>query len=144
MNAKPVMIPKLAVPAAIRYARIGFALLAGVLAIVVAAQVFLAGLAVFYDPTRWVTHSSLGSMAGVIPIFLLILSFLGRLPRKTKIKCALLILLIIVNFSTVIFAKELGYWAAIHPVAALGLFLNSFLVLRDSLMKQLPSDSVGE
>lgn len=74
MNAKPVMIPKIAVPAATRYARIGFALLA----------------------------------------------------------------------STVIFAKELGFWAAIHPVAALGLFLNSFLVLRDSLMKQLPSDSVGE
>ena len=122
-------------PAVATYARFGVALLSGLFALCVAAQVFLAGLALFRDAAQWATHAAFGYAIGLIPALLLLLSYPAGLPGKTKVKCALLLVLVLLVFISAIFAADIGYMAAVHPVIALGLFLNAVLVMRESLTK---------
>ncbi len=116
----------------VRTARFILFLASGLFALGVAVQMFLAGLALFIDSTRWTAHSNFASYIGLIPVLLLLLTFPARMPGKTKVKCILLIVLTIGIFITAMLSGKIGWISAAHPVMALGLFFNSILILRES------------
>jgi hypothetical protein len=123
-----------AVPIRSRYLYIG---LAALFLLGVFAQVFLAGAALF-DRSAWFTwHNTLGHLLvhplPLIPLLLLILSFVGRLPRADKWLSALLLVLAILQPMLIYVGRgaSLPLLAALHPVNALLLFvLPMFLIAR--------------
>lgn len=95
-------------------AQIGLAL-AWLFAAGVVVQIFLAGLALFDNASRWANHKSFGMMIGILPILLLIVVVVGRLPRPIIGASAILLVLYIVQISL---PGAGGYVAALHPLVA--------------------------
>src|SRR6266702_1026284 len=48
-------------------------------------QVFLVGLSLFTGQAYWSTHRDVGHSLAVLPLLLVILAYLGRLPRSEKL-----------------------------------------------------------
>lgn len=119
-------------PTAIRYVRIGYALLASIFAACIMIQVFLAGLAVFVDPGNWGLHSSFVRFFTYLPFIMLVLVFVGRMPRGMRWLNLMLFGMLIVQYLTVVFSPEIGVLAAFHPVIALMLFAASMNNARQS------------
>lgn len=63
-----------------RWSRVGFVASAWLYAASVLVQVFLAGLSVFGNPTRWPDHVQFGQMIGTFTLLMLVFAVLGRLP----------------------------------------------------------------
>lgn len=101
-----------------RVARTVYAVLAWAFAACVVVQVFLAGMAIFVDPLNWVRHVNFVHFFGELPILMLILAWIGRLPRGAGLLLGpvILWLLIGVQFAT---AEARSVVAALHPVNAL-------------------------
>jgi hypothetical protein len=85
-------------------------------------QVFLAGLGVFDDPGRFLTHRDFGYLLGWFTLAILILALVGREPRR--IVGLSVLLLIQFTLQSVFIALRVDYpsIAALHPV-------NGFLIL---------------
>lgn len=105
----------------VRVARYGYLLFAGIFAVCVVVQVFIAGMAVFVDPTNWSLHMTFVHVFEFLLIPMLVLAFLGRLPRGQK--------WLVVGLWTMIglqYATAEGFSgsvvAAVHPVNALVIF----------------------
>jgi len=94
--------------------------LAGLLAVGVAVQVFLAGLAIFADPGWWGMHRTFVHAIEAVVLLLLALSFPSRLPASLRWFGAAPLALIAVQYATI----ELGVpvVAALHPVNAFLIF----------------------
>jgi mercuric ion transport protein len=105
----------------VRWARRGYLLFAGAFAIGVAIQVFIAGMSVFVDPANWSMHASFVHVLELLTIVMLVLAFLGRLPRRLKLIPVALFLLIGVQYATALGFRG-SVVAAIHPVNALVIF----------------------
>ncbi len=106
-------------------ARFVFKLLAQILAVFIAIQVFLAGLALFWNTDNWASHSGFGKLLMVFPILMLVASFIARLPTAFRLSSAGLIVLIVLMFVTAKLSSEVGYLSALHPVFALMMFMGA-------------------
>jgi mercuric ion transport protein len=110
-----------------------YVVLAWLLALSVTAQVFIAGLAVFVEPTYWKDHTNFVHLFELLPVFLLILAFTGKMPRTFKVLPLVAFLLISLQYATAQARfsdpKEL---AALHPVNALLIFWCSIAMAQRS------------
>lgn len=94
----------------------------------VLVQVYIAGMAVFVDPTRWESHVAFGNSLPIFLLFMFALAFLGSLPRTLKALPVGIFLLFVVQFTT---AHRFGSLVgAIHPVNALLIFWLSTVAVR--------------
>ena len=84
-------------------------------------QVFLAGLGVFAGGANFAVHRDFGYMLGLVPIPLIVLSLVGRLPRGFVLASVLLLVLLILQSVFVAFRSSAPALAAVHPV-------NGFLI----------------
>jgi hypothetical protein len=90
-------------------------------ALVIAVQVFLAGLALFVD-SDWTAHSNFARFFVIIPILMILLSFIARLPITFRVKSIQLVVMVILMFVTADLSKYIGILSALHPVIALAMF----------------------
>lgn len=107
------------------YASKIYALLAIIFVICVAAQVFLAGLAIFVHPDHWLRHTGFVHLFEFIPVLMFILSFIGRMPRWAVGQSAALFGVIFAMYFTANITPVLPWAAALHPVLAIFLFWSS-------------------
>lgn len=116
----------------VKYARYIFIILSWVFVICVVAQVFIAGLATFLDPSNWRTHTNFIHIFEFLPVIMFLLSFPVRLPKTIRWQSLGLFGLIFLQYAT----AHLGsVWvlAALHPVIALVLFWGSISVAKKSI-----------
>jgi hypothetical protein len=118
-------------PAAPRW-RHAYALTGAAFALALLAQTFLAGGGFFSGPAFWPMHQIFGMVLSLVPLALLALAFVARLPRRDIGQTALLLGLALLQPLLPAFPARLGVplVAALHPVNALLLFA---LALRLSL-----------
>jgi membrane-bound metal-dependent hydrolase YbcI (DUF457 family) len=92
-------------------------------------QVFLVGLSLFTGQAYWSTHRDVGHSLAVLPLLLVILAYLGRLPRSEKLLIWLLFGVYLVQaevFATI--RDSVPLLAAFHPVLALVLFALAIII----------------
>jgi hypothetical protein len=106
-------------PARVRWARRGFLVLAWVFAGCVAVQVFLAGMGTFVDSARWLWHTSFIHAFEFLPLLMLPVAFLARVPVAMRRLTGALLALIFLQYVT---ANIGGIPSAFHP-------LNGFVIL---------------
>lgn len=94
-------------------------------AICILVQVFLAGLALFWDSARWAGHSGFAIVLFVVSILILVISFIARLPRSLRIRSAVLFGMIILMAVSAKLPSGIGYLSALHPVLALIMFFGT-------------------
>ncbi|MBV7504533.1 hypothetical protein KW850_04535 [Bacillus sp. sid0103] len=111
-----------------RLCRISFALLSSLLVCCIVGQVFLAGLAVFVNPSNWAFHEGFVHFFEVIPILMLVVSLVGKLPRWAIWQSLGLFGLIFVMYFTANITPVLPWAAAAHPVIAIMLFWMSVTI----------------
>ena len=102
-----------------RRARRGYLALAWLFVACVAVQVFLAGLATFVDAARWRWHTGFVHAFELLPLLMLPLAFLARLPAAMRWLTGALFALLWLQYLT---ANIGGIAAALHPVNALIIF----------------------
>jgi len=93
--------------------------LAWVLAGCVVAQIFFAGMAIFVNPADWAWHTNFIHAFEYLPLLMLPLVFLGRLPHLMRWLTGLLIVQIIFQYASANIGGALG---ALHPVNAMLFF----------------------
>ncbi|HEY8529826.1 MAG TPA: DUF6220 domain-containing protein [Paenibacillaceae bacterium] len=115
------MTNDIAVKSHVKYSRWGFAACAWIFALLVAVQVFIAGLATFVDSAHWNTHTLFVRILEVFPLLMFILSFFGKVPAALRWLSLALILLIVLQYVTANMSSvpEVG---ALHPVIAMIMF----------------------
>lgn len=97
------------------YAIFSWLFVAGVL-----IQVFLAGLVVVARRATWENHIGLGHALGLPLLIMLILMYVGRLPRRVKRLTWILFAVYVFQADVVIFLREsVPFASALHPVLAL-------------------------
>lgn len=126
-NARSV---SMTVPRWVSWARYSYVFLAGLIAVCILIQVFFAGMAVFVDPANWRLHTNFVLIFDPLLFLLLVLAFIGKLPRILKIAPIGLFLLLVVQSTTANLFGSLV--AAIHPVNAFVMFLIAISVIKQS------------
>lgn len=106
-------------PARVRWARWGYLALAWTFAGCVAAQVFLAGMALFVDAARWRWHTGFIHAFEFVPLLMLPFAFAARLPVALRWLTGALYALIWTQYATAGIGGSAG---AFHPVNALFIF----------------------
>ena len=107
----------------VRSLRIAYLVVAWLFVVGILGQVFLVGLALLDAQPTWPMHIEFGHELVALPLLLVVLSFVGRLPRAAKGLTALLFVVAVMQaevFAAVRNAVPL--LAALHPVLALVLF----------------------
>ncbi|WP_307476372.1 DUF6220 domain-containing protein [Paenibacillus harenae] len=115
-----------------RIARTIFIVLTWLFAGSILLQVFFAGLALFVDSSNWLAHVSFARFFGLLPLMMIALALIARLPKKTLWRCAGLFGMIIGLFLTAIFSSQIGILSALHPLIALLLFWNCMVIIRSA------------
>ena len=91
--------------------------------VMLSVQILLAGLSLTWRSTVWETHVGLGHLIPVLPLILLILALVGRLPLRLRTWSAVLLAGVLVQTELFVLIRELsGAAAAFHPLLAAGLF----------------------
>lgn len=105
--------------------------LAAVFLLSVVVQVFLAGAGIFASASWLSSHSILGHVLPVIPLFMVILGLVGRLPRTINWLTVLLLVLVYIQPWFLYLARGVGtpLLAALHPVNALAIFALALYLL---------------
>jgi hypothetical protein len=106
--------------------------LAVVLALCVAAQVFVAGLAVFVTPVHWAQHTAFVHIFEFVPLLMLVVSAAGRLPARLRWQSAALFALVYAQYFTANICGLAPLVAALHPVVALVIFWLSLHVVQET------------
>jgi hypothetical protein len=101
----------------IRWSRIAVVVLARLFIIGIVVQIFLVGLSLFESADYWEDHKSLGESLGLIPILLILVALVGRLPMRLIVMAAALLVLFGVQYALP--NVDNGYVAALHPINAL-------------------------
>ncbi|MEH7501063.1 DUF6220 domain-containing protein [Neobacillus drentensis] len=117
-------------PRRVRVGKISFALLSVLFVCCIVAQVFLAGLAIFVNPSNWKIHEMFVHLFEVIPVLMFIMSLVGKLPRWAVLHSAGLFGLIFVMYFTANITPVLPWAAAAHPVIAVMLFWLSVTLMK--------------
>jgi len=118
-------------------ARIAFKWLALIFAALILLQVFLAGLALFWDADQWASHRGLSRFLLLPPILMLVSSFIARMPVSFRLSTVALIVLLILMGVSANLPSGVGYLSALHPVLALMMFFGAVSLARRT-------DAVGE
>lgn len=126
-----------------RIGRISFALLSSLLVCCIVAQVFLAGLAVFVNPSNWAFHEGFVHFFEIIPVLMLVMSFVGKLPRWALWQSLGIFGLIFVMYFTANITSVLPWAAAAHPVIAIMLFWLSVIVHKRAWRMTFKPKQVG-
>lgn len=111
-------------------ARTAFKWLARIFAALIMIQVFLAGLAMFWDADQWASHTGLSRFLLIPPILMLVSSFIARMPVSFRLSTAALIVLLILMGVSANLPSGVGYLSALHPVLALMMFFGTVSLAR--------------
>lgn len=113
-----------------RWALVGYVALGWVFVACIALQVFFAGLGIFVDSANWARHASFIHTFEMLPLLMLLLAFVGRLPRGRWLYWTPVGLwgLIAVQYATAHMGGSVV--AALHPVSAMVLFWSAVTVAR--------------
>src|SRR5690242_16084940 len=111
-------------------ARIAFKWLARIFAVLIMIQVFLAGLALFWDSDQWASHTGFSRVLLIPPILMLISAFIARMPVSFRLSTAALIVLLILMGVSANLPSDVGYLSALHPVLALMMFFGTVSLAR--------------
>lgn len=105
--------------------------LAVVFLLSVVVQVFLAGAGIFAYASWLSNHGILGHILPVIPLFMVILGLVGRLPRTINWLTVLLLVLVYIQPWFIYLGRGVGtpLLAALHPVNALAIFALALYLL---------------
>lgn len=95
-------------------------------------QVFLAGLGVFENSSKFETHAGWGFMLGLFPLLLLILAGAGQLGQRQVLYAAGLFGMFIVQSMLVAFRSSAPIVAALHPVNGFLLLLVAVAMAREA------------
>lgn len=141
---RAVEIPNLS-PFVVR-ARWVFKAMVRIFAICILIQVFLAGLAVFWDSTQWASHTGFSRVLIVVSILTLAISFIARLPLSLRLRSAGLFGMIILIAVSAKLPSEIRYLSALHPVLSLMLFFGTVSLARktDALKKENKQESAEQ
>lgn len=109
----------------IYFGRICFVILSFLFILCLFLQVFFAGLAIFINPANWVNHTNFIHFFEVLPLLMLLISFIGKMPTWAKWQSIGLFVLIFIMYFTAHSNAILPikYTAAAHPVIAMVLFI---------------------
>jgi hypothetical protein len=115
-----------------RKAIIGLKWMAWVFAAGIILQVFLAGLALFVDSANWAVHSSFPRYFAFLPILMILLSFIMRLPVTYRFQSIRLFIMVAATFATAVLSSKIGFLSALHPVIAVALFMSAMSLARNA------------
>ncbi|MFC5470882.1 DUF6220 domain-containing protein [Cohnella suwonensis] len=123
--------------------RLMFKAMVLIFAICILIQVFLAGLAVFWDSAQWASHTGFSRLLIIVSILILVMSFVARLPLSLRLRSAGLFGIIILIAVSAKLPSGIGYLSALHPVLALLLFFGTVSLIRktDALKKEKKQES---
>jgi hypothetical protein len=113
----------------VKWTQILYLIVAWLFPVAILIQVFFVGLSLFTGQSLWGTHGDFGHTLVVFPLLLIILAYLGRVPRQDK-------LLVWLQFGVYLVQAEVfaairnavPFLAAFHPVLALVLFALALIV----------------
>jgi len=123
-----------------------YAALTLVFPLAIVVQVFLAGAGIFASASWLSSHGIFGHVLPVIPLFMVILGLVGRLPRTINWLTVLLLVLVYIQPWFIYLARGVGtpLLAALHPVNALAVFaLALYLLYRTRLLLHLSAEGRG-
>jgi hypothetical protein len=106
--------------------------MARIFAVGILLQVFLAGLALFVDSGNWAAHSSFPRYFAFLPILMILLSFIARLPVTYRLQSIRLFVLVVAIFMTAILTSKIGFLSALHPVIAIALFMGAMSLAKNA------------
>jgi hypothetical protein len=92
--------------------------LACLFAVCVAAQIFIAGMAIFVDSSHWHDHEVFVRIFELFPLLMLVFGFAGKMPAVMLWMSAAILLLIFAQY----FTAHVQGAGAFHPVIAAVLF----------------------
>jgi len=123
-------------------ARLVFKAMVVIFAVCIMLQVFLAGLALFWDSAQWASHTGFAKLLIIVSILILVTSFIARLPISLRLRTVGLIGIIILIAVSVKLPSGVGYLSALHPVLALMLFVGTVSLVRktDAFIKDKRQD----
>jgi hypothetical protein len=127
----------------IRLSRYGYAAAACLFVAGILMQVFLVGLTLLGRQPSWQTHMGLGHSLSILVLLMIILVYMGRLPRPMKPLTWLSLILYVLLADVVIFMRgSVPLVAALHPVLAVVEFaLVSYLTFRAVGLVRMPADT---
>lgn len=111
-------------------ARLVFKAMVMIFAICILIQVFLAGLALFWNSAQWASHTGFAKLLIIVSIVILVISFIARLPLSLRLRSAGLLGIIILIAVSAKLPSGIGYLSALHPVLALMLFFGTMSLVR--------------
>lgn len=104
------------------------AVLAWLFAGCIVVQVFLAGLGVFDASSAFVTHRNFGYLFGWLSLVLLIVTAVGRMPRRLIGLAALSLVQMALQSVLVLFREDTPVIAALHPVNGVLLLVTTLIL----------------
>ena len=113
----------------VKWIRMLYVIVAWLFPVAILIQVFFVGLSLFTGQAYWSTHRDVGHSLAVLPLLLVILAYLGRLPTAEKGLIWLMFGVYLVQAE--VFAAiraDVPLFAAFHPVLALVLFALAILI----------------
>jgi|SRR5581483_2030127 len=127
----------------VQWMRLIYLVVAWLFPVAILVQVLFVGLSLFTGQSYWDTHIEFGHTIGILPILLVILGYLGRLPRWTIILTWLALGTYLVQAEVfAVIRADAPFFAAFHPVLALVLFaLAVIIALRARTMIRVESQA---
>ena len=124
-------------------ARTALAILAGVFAVLLLIQIFLAGLGVFEGPERFALHRDFGYGISLLIIVMIVLSLVGRGPARLIGLSVLLEVQILLQSVFVVMRTDNPQVAALHPVNGVLMLIVSIVLAREAwaVRRDVPSAS---
>ncbi|UUZ83892.1 DUF6220 domain-containing protein [Paenibacillus sp. P26] len=101
-----------------------------IFAIGILVQVFLAGLALFWNPAQWASHMGFSRILIMIPVLMLVVSFVARSPLSLRLRSGGLIGIVILLAVSAHLPAAIGYLSALHPVIAILLLVETLSIVR--------------
>ena len=120
-----------------------YATFAVVFLLSVVVQVFLAGAGIFASASWLSSHGILGQILPVIPLLMVILGLVGKLPRTINWLTVLLLVLVYIQPWFIYLSRSAGIplLGALHPVNALAIFaLSLYLLYRTRLILHMSDE----
>jgi hypothetical protein len=113
-------------------ARLALPVAAGAFVACAVIQVFLAGLGVFDDPDRFITHRAFGYLFGWLTLVILVLALLGRSSRRVVGLSVLLLVLFAFQSVFIAVRADLPAIAALHPLNGFAILLVGVVLTREA------------
>jgi hypothetical membrane protein len=113
-------------------ARVVHLLLSWLFVVGLVVQVFLAGLGVFQDPTRFELHRSLGYSLSIVPLLMIVAALVGGMGRRMVLLALAVFVLFMLQSVLVALRTSSPMVAALHPVNGFLILLIALVMARDS------------